>query len=216
MRLADWLSLAAFVMSLSITLLNVYFSLRGSEIAVERPSQVILYKDGRGEESVLTAAVRLDLMNTSDSYGDVLREATISLDGGKTSFSSQSTIKAVLADGAVPSAECQLDLRCMRLPGLRITEQNDEILETPPANARVYTVAFPLISWNCKAQNVSCASYDKFSTSAEQIGEKGLTALIRLRFHSDGEKRLKCRVDSLDMAYLKKVGWVSAQCRTNS
>ena len=33
-------------MSLSITLINVYYSFRGSEIAVDPPAQLILYRDG--------------------------------------------------------------------------------------------------------------------------------------------------------------------------
>jgi hypothetical protein len=95
---------------------------------------------------------------------------------------------------------------------LRITEQNDAILETPAANARVFTVAFPLVSWNCEGQSARCARYNTFSSSLNLIGSNGLTASLTLRFHSDGEKRVKCKVDSLDVAYLKKVGWVSVQC----
>ena len=34
------------VMSLGITLINVYYSMRGSEIAVDPPAQLILYRDG--------------------------------------------------------------------------------------------------------------------------------------------------------------------------
>ena len=46
LQLEQSLSLAAFVMSLGITLINIYYAMRGSEIAVDQPRQIILYRDG--------------------------------------------------------------------------------------------------------------------------------------------------------------------------
>ena len=66
LKIEQSLSLAAFVMSLTIAAINAAYALRGAEIAVDPPAQLILYRDGSGEQSVLTAAVRLSMINVAD------------------------------------------------------------------------------------------------------------------------------------------------------
>lgn len=212
LRLEDSLSLAAFVMSLAITLINVYYSMRGSEIAVEQPTQLILFRDGKGEAAVLTAAIRLELMNTSDSYGDVLRKASLSLNNGKSAFESQATIRPVLTDekGTVP--DCELGLRCIRLPGLYVIEKTDEILETPAASARVFTLGFPIVGWNCTGTGDLCGTSKSFDSAVSALERSPLRARLSLKFHSDGERTIRCNVSDPDLAYLRKVGWMSVHC----
>ena len=212
LRLEESLSLAAFVMSLSITLINVYYSLRGAELDVDPPAQLILYRDGTGEASVLTAAARLEMINVSDGYGDVLKDATVSLDGGRSAFGFQGTIRTVLANNADQSPDCELGLRCMALPGLFIIERSDEILETPSGAARAFNLSFPLVTWNCGPGGKQCERFGSFSQSVAALPAKGLTATLRLRFHSDGERTLRCKTGAVDLAYLQKVGWISLPC----
>jgi len=214
MRLEESLSLAAFLMSLSITLINVYYSVRGSEIAVDSPAQLILYRDGTGEASVLTAAARIELINTSDGYGDVLKDAVISLDRGATEFGYQGTVRTVLAGTtAASAAQCELGLRCLQLPGLYIVERSDEILETPSGAARAFNLSFPLVSWNCAGNEMACGRFDAFGRAVGALPPKGVSATVRLRFHSDGERRLRCATGALDLDYLQKVGWISVPCQ---
>jgi len=213
LRLEESLSLAAFVMSLSITLINVYYSMRGSEIAVDPPAQLILYRDGTGEASVLTAAVRLDMINVSDGYGDVLKDAIISFDGGRSGFDYQGTVRTVLSStGGGTASDCDLGLRCLQLPGLYVVERSDEILETPSGSARAFNLSFPLVSWNCDGGAKPCGQFGTFAQSLRALPSKDLSATIRLRFHSDGERKLKCAAGTLNQAYLQKVGWVSMSC----
>lgn len=213
LRLEESLSLAAFLMSLSITLINVYYSFRGSEVAVDAPAQLILYRDGSGDASVLTAAVRLEMINVSDGYGDVLKDASISLGADPAAFDFQGTVRTVLAnDASGKSPECDLGLRCLDLPGLFVIERSDEILETPAGAARAFNLAFPLVSWNCAGQARRCARFDTFGRSLRAIPANGVTATVRLRFHSDGERTLSCATGSLNLAYLEKVGWLSVPC----
>lgn len=213
LRLEESLSLAAFLMSLSITLINIYYSMRGSELAVDPPAQLILYRDGTGDASVLTAAARLDMINVSDGYGDVLKDAVISFDGGKTAFDYQGTVRTVLAGNAAGATpDCELGLRCLQLPGLYIVERSDEILETPSGAARAFNLSFPLVSWNCAGGDQACARFGPFAQSASGLPAKGLTATVRLKFHSDGERRLRCTTGALNLAYLQKVGWISVPC----
>lgn len=213
MRLEESLSLAAFVMSLSITLINVYYAFRGSEIAVDPPAQLILYRDGSGDASVLTAAVRVDMINVADGYGDVLKTASLSLDGGRSSFEYQGTLKTVFASGDQKAADCELGLRCIQLPGLYVIERTDEILDMPSGAARAFALSFPLVSWNCEGKAKSgCARFNSFPKSVAALSAQGLPATIDLRFHSDGDRRLRCRTGPLDRSYLQKVGWVSLPC----
>lgn len=214
LRLEESLSLAAFVMSLSITLINVYYSMRGSEISVDPPAQLILYRDGEGDASVLTAAVRFDMINVSDGYGDVLKQAVISFDGNRSDFDYQGTVRTVLAgNAAATGADCDLGLRCLQLPGLYVVERSDEILETPAGAARAFNLSFPLVSWNCAGDDRTCKRFGTFAQSSGALPAGGLAATVRLRFHSDGERRLRCTTAAANLDYLRKVGWLSLVCR---
>lgn len=215
LRLEESLSLAAFLMSLSITLINVYYSMRGAEIAVDPPAQIILYRDGSGEASVLTAAVRIDMINVAEGYGDVLKTASVSIGDGGARFGYEGTLRTVFTGVEQKAADCELGLRCLQLPGLYVIERNDEILDVPSGAARSFGLSFPIISWNCQASGKSgCGAFDSFPKSVAALDAKGLTATIRLGFHSDGERKLTCKTGPLDRGYLSKVGWVSLPCRT--
>ncbi len=214
LRLEDSLSLAAFVMSLAITLINVYYAMSGSEIAVDPPAQLILYRDGEGDASVLTAAVRFDMINVSDGYGDVLKQAAISFDRGRSDFDYQGTVRTVLAgNAAADGAECELGMRCLQLPGLYVVERSDEVLEAPAGAARAFTLSFPLVSWNCAGEEDACRRFGAFTKSVGALPAASLAANVRLRFHSDGERRLRCTTAAADLDYLRKVGWLSLPCR---
>lgn len=213
LQLEQSLSLAAFVMSLGITLLNIYYAMRGSEIAVDQPRQIILYRDGEGAASVLTAAVRIDAINVADGYGDVIKDATLSFDDGGSSFEYQGTIKTVfVGDTKSGIPLCEPGLRCLTLPGLFVVERSDEILDVPSGAARAYQLTFPAVQWNCRGRDKSCGKFGNFGASAGMLNGRDLTVRVRLRFHSDGERTLTCRATRFDAAYLAKVGWVSVSC----
>lgn len=201
-------------MSLAITLINVYYAMRGSEIAVDPPAQLILYRDGEGDASVLTAAVRFDMINVSDGYGDVLKQATISFDRGRSDFDYQGTVRTVLAgNAAADGAECELGMRCLQLPGLYVVERSDEVLEAPAGAARAFNLSFPLVSWNCAGEDSACRRFGTFVQSSGALPAASLAANVRLRFHSDGERRLRCTTAAPNIDYLRKVGWLSLSCR---
>ena len=210
------MSIAAFVMSLTATLISVYYSFRGSDMAVDPPAQLILYRDGEDDASVLTAAVRLEMINLADGYGDVLKDASISFDGGHTRYDYQGTVKTVLANAGADKPGCDSGLRCIDLPGLHVIETTDEILDTPAGAARAFNFSFPLVSWNCDGDGKSCARFESFRKSAATLPAKGLTATVRVRFHSDGERTLRCATGALNLDYLRKVGWISVPCKDTS
>lgn len=214
LRLEQSLSLAAFVMSLGITLINVYYAMRGADIAVDQPRQIILYRDGQGDSSVLTAAIRLDAINVADGYGDVLKDASLSFDGGRSRFDYQGTIKTVFV-GDTPAAAppCDLGLRCLALPGLFIVERSDEILDLPSGAARAFQLNFPAVKWNCRGPAQACGGTGNFTDVLRRIDGRDLVATVKLRFHSDGKRTLTCRMARPQLDYLAKVGWLSVACQ---
>ena len=213
LRLEESLSLAAFLMSLSITLINIYYAMRGAEIAVDPPAQLILYRDGAGDASVLTVAVRIDMINVADGYGDVLKTASLSLDGGGAAFEYEGTIRTVFAGADQKTPDCELGLRCLQLPGLYVIERTDEIIDVPSGAARAFTLSFPAVTWNCAGSGRNgCSRFASFPKTIATLSEKGLSATIKLGFHSDGERKLTCRTGTFDRNYLQKVGWISLPC----
>lgn len=211
LKIEQSLSLAAFVMSLTIAAINAAYALRGAEIAVDPPAQLILYRDGSGEQSVLTAAVRLSMINVADGYGDVVKDARIAIGRGGPSFAYQGTLNTVfVAEGDMRAKECELGMRCLELPGLRVVERFDEILDMPSGAARAFTLSFPAVGWNC--DGAGCGAYGSFGAAVRQVAS-AREARIELRFHSDGNRQLECRLADIDTGYLAKVGWVSVPCR---
>lgn len=213
LQLEASLSLAAFLMSLSITLINIYYALRGAEIAVDPPAQLILYRDGTGDASVLTAAIRVDMINVADGYGDVLKTASTSFQSNRTTFEYEGTLKTVFTGGDQKIPDCELGLRCLQLPGLYVIERTDEILDIPSGAARAFNLSFPLISWNCGgAGGKDCTRFGSFSESVAALPSKGLSLTVRLKFHNDGDRKLTCETGPLSREYLQKVGWISLPC----
>jgi hypothetical protein len=210
LKLEQSLSLAAFVMSLTIAAINAAYAMRGAEIAVEQPTQLILYRDGTGDQSVLTAAVRLAMINVADGYGDVVKDARIAIGRGGPSFAYQGTLNTVfVAQGDMRAKECELGMRCLELPGLRVVERFDEILDMPSGAARAFNLSFPAVGWNCEGSG--CAGYGSFGAAVRQVAS-AREARVEIGFHSDGRRLLRCRFDGIDAAYLAKVGWVSVAC----
>lgn len=211
LKIEQSLSLAAFVMSLTIAAINALYALRGAEIVVDPPTQLILYRDGTGDQSVLTGAVRLAMINVADGYGDVVKDARLTIGRGGSSFAYQGTLNTVfVAEGDMRAKECELGMRCLELPGLRVVERFDEILDMPSGAARAFTLSFPAVGWNCKGSG--CGGYGTFEAAVRQVAS-AREARVEVGFHSDGRRLLRCRIDSIDSDYLAKVGWISVPCK---
>lgn len=211
------LSLSAFIMSLTITLLNAFYGLRGAEIVVEPPGQILLYRDGEGDNAVLTFAVRLPMINTAASYGDLMLEAALQPGPGAPGFKYQALVRPVFTDRSEEAlGKCDLESRCIARPGLFVSEQADEIIDIPAGQARSRYFAFTLAEWNCQGPKPDCAAFRNFPAAAARIGSKPLDVEITLRFNSDGKRRILCRGGAIDLRYLNQVGWVNLSCQTQS
>lgn len=213
LRLEQSLSLAAFIMSLTIALINAFYALRGSVIAVSAPQQVVLYRDGEGEASVLVLAMRSDLVNLSDGYGDVLKSAELVVGSAGLRLKSAGVLETAFTGGSTARGrECELGARCTALPGLLVVERTDSIIDMPGAEARALTLAFPLVSWNCSGTGGACKQLSSFENGLQSLGSKGLTLKLELKFHGDGERTVRCTTGQLNRGYLRQIGWVSLAC----
>lgn len=212
LRLEQSLSLAAFVMSLGIALINAYYGLRGADIVASAPEQLIFYRDGEGADSVLTVAVRTELVNVASDYGDVLRSATLRIERAGAVFDDQASLQTIFTGGATTPPECEPSQRCLSLPGLFVTERTDEMFDIPGGGAKAVTLAFPVVAWNCATKDKRCAAAADFQRALALIPAKGAELTLTLKFQTDGERQFRCRIGDLDRAYLAKIGWVSRPC----
>lgn len=207
-----WLDLATagFLLSVTLALINAYYAARGSEIVVQPPDQVLLYRDGEGERSVLTLAVRLATINAADgSHGDVLMDAEVGFAGHDARFAYTAEVKPVFGSGGAVEG-CAGGTRCVTLPGLAIAEQGDGILDVPGGGVRNLYAGFALTEWNC--DGADCADFGHSSAAAQALASAPLTVNIELEFFDDGKRHIRCEAGKIDLAYLTKTGWISLSC----
>lgn len=211
------LAQAGFIMSVTLAIINAYYAFRGSVMIVQPSKQVILYRDGEGERAVLTLAVRSEMMNAADgAHGDVLMAATIQLGRSTPQFAYSGEIKPVFTSGASSQEGCALDTRCVSLPGLRTIEQEERILSIPGGQVLGATLVYPIAEWNCTGSAPDCSRYRDFSTAVAALGNKPLEVTVRLKFHGDGTRTLRCQGNPVDAGYLKGNGWMTMSCKTAS
>ena len=205
------LALSAFIMSLTVTLISAYYALQGPEVLVRPPQQVLLYRDGVGARSILGFGVRLDMINAATDYGDVMLDAELSPAGSGVSFRFQNVMRPVFT-GAAAGDECELGSRCIALPGLRLIEQPDTLVDVPGGAARAMHLSFPATRGNCKGPQQACVRYATFDLAAAALASRPLDVSVRLNFNRDSERAIRCRGGKVDLTYLRKFGWVTLPC----
>lgn len=205
------LSLSAFVMSLGATLLSIYYGLQGSEIVVRPPEQVLLYRDGDGDKAVLGFAVQVPMINTAANHGDLLVDVEVKPTRGDARFAFSSLVRPVFTATAAKAAEsCDLEARCLGLPGLLVIERPEEIVDVPGGAARSPFFGFALVDWNCVGK--ACENASDFKRAVRWLEARPLDITIELKFNSDGRRAIRCTGGRIDAAYLRDFGWSSLSC----
>ncbi len=207
------LALSAFVMSLTVTLINAYYSVRGSDIVVLPPEQVLLYRDGEGVNAVLAIAMQLNMINSaSGDYGDVMVDASIQPTAGGPEFRYSSLVRPIFADTHATSDQCAFGSRCVSLPGLFLIESPDDLVALPGGGAKAVFLSFPAATWNCAGTKAQCDAFGTFDHALAAMGKKPLNAKVTVRFHSDGHRDIRCGGEPLNADYLAKAGWLAVPC----
>lgn len=209
------LGLAAFILSLTLALINGFYALRGSEVVVQQPDSVLLYRDGEGDQSVLMIAIRTPMINTAAAeHGDVVMETRARLAGDDARFGFQSIVQPVLGGGEDNSG-CELRARCIRLPSLLVVEYPDAIADIAGGTAYVRTFSFALTEGNCSGSD-ACERYGNFASAVDALAGKPLDARFEFELFDDGKRTLICRTAPLDAdlsGFLADVGWINLPCR---
>lgn len=211
------LSLCAFVMSLAMTAISAYHGLRGSDIVIVAPKQVILFRDGEGAASILSVAARFDMVNAAADYGDVVLETNVRFGKGGPSFAYAAPVKSVFTGQAKEAAQdCGIDARCIALTGLLVVEQPDEIIDLAGGGARTITLNFPVAEWNCGPGSKDCTTLAGFDKAVATMGNKPLELEFEVKLNSDGRRRIRCTTPPVDSRYLAQAGWISLACEKRS
>lgn len=213
-REIPWLSLSAFLLSLVIALINAYYALRGPELVVRPPDQILIYRDGEGDASIAAVSVGLQIINTASSeYGDVLTDAELWLQNGKVRFPMSGEVKAVFT---AEKPDCEVGARCLRLPNLFLSEESNNLFDVPGGTARAIDLSFALSPANCRGSEADCRRFADFNASVGALeGVKG-DSVIELKFNGDGSRRLRCRPQQINGDYVRRNGWQSLGCTAAS
>lgn len=210
----ELLGIAGLLLSVVIALINAYYAARGSEIVVQAPEQILLYRDGEGERAILTAAMRVVLLNSASAeHGDVMLTASLKPARAGPTFKFQAVAQPVFSE---TPGECPAQTRCITHPGLRIQEEIDALVDLPGGGARVRYLSFPLTTANCSDAEGLCARFPDFDGAVASLGDPGRTYEVETVFHGDGKRSLRCGTSRLDSTYLRRIGWVSVGCVTAS
>lgn len=209
------LSLAAFILSLTVAMIGAYYALRGAEVVVKGPESVLLYRDGEGDQAALVAAVRLSMVNTASAdYGDVLMDASLRPDRRSAETFRYTSLAQPVFGGDSSEGGCELSARCIRLPQLKVVEYPDTIADLPGRSASVRTLTFVLTGSSCTGSK-ACARYGNFDTAVAAIQARPLAMSIQLEFNDDGSRTHHCRTAALDAEraeFLREVGWITLPC----
>ena len=211
-RFKPSLALAAFIMSLGTTAVTLFYALRGAEVVVLPPQQLLFYKDGEGAGSILTVLAKLDAINTTSSYGDVLLGSSIELTASGSRFSGTAiAVPTFRSDGGVASQEdCPTSSRCVRLAGLTVVEAAADVPDLPGGSGTSLPLVHALSQWNCEGALRRCEQFQNFDSAVAQL-PKRFDLTVSIRLHGDGTRKFRCKV-APDLNYLKTVGWVSVPC----
>lgn len=213
--LTGWISisLAAFIMSATTTLLNTYFALQGSEISIQKPQHVLLYRDGVGENAVLSVAMRLEAINTASSYGDVVLDTHLSVGQGRESFAQEGQASPAFTTNAQVAAQrCPLDQSCVIADGLIVVQRNDQIMDLPGGAAKALTPYFWLVEQSCSGAQNDCARWRDFTSASQGLQQWPITFRVKINFRKDGERTIVCVTPPLDGEYLADIGWTQLPC----
>ena len=213
----------ALGLSLIVAIINVYYAMRGPEVVVQRPDQVLLFRDAEagdetGEFAVLTVAVPMMMINAASAeHGDVMTEATIRLtaDGGRFPYASM-VLPIFTQDAPAAREKCEVGTRCLVYSDMVLVERTDEIVDIPGGSAKSRYLSFPLIPFDCEGPKPACGRYANFRQAVAAMEGKPLSIQLEVDFHSDGRRVITCEVDRLDLSYLRDHGWTALRCRAGA
>lgn len=189
------IGLAAFALSITIALVNVYYFLRGSALAALPPEEISIYLVGTEEKARIFFGVRTSLINAATgSYGEVLLDSELRPGLDAPAFRQEAMISAPMA---YDETACKAPVSCVRFGDSMVIEHEQEVIEVPAGAARAFYLSYPLTATRCTEQGdhwiSPCDAYGgPFRQAARMIFARPLTIRIRLQSFGDGERVIDC------------------------
>jgi len=204
-------------MSLTIALINAFYFVRGAEMAVLPPEEILLYLDGQGANAVPSFAFRIRMINAANGqHGDALLDAELQPVPDAPAYQFESVVAPIFAENV---GECREGHRCVSFRGLTVVERGDDVIGIPGGTAKSLYLSFPLSRPRCIGSEQTCSSFSRLSQLARMIAGRPIALRVALRFYDDGRRILHCSVGKLDpeqLRFLRDNRWVTLPCQRSA
>lgn len=204
-----------------------FFALRGSEMVVLPPEQILFYRDGAGDAAVLSVAFPARIINVaSQDYGDVVRRVSLEISpsrrGTDAAFDYVNTIVEQTTTSPTEAAKqaqvCRLGVNCLAIEHLLVLEHPPDLLSFPGGIGRAENLGFVLAPRYCRGDG--CVRFSSFKqVMASLRSDSALRFVLKLDFHSDGRTTATCSLSNLGsdarreaFDYLERHGWAELNC----
>jgi len=211
---AEWIALAAFLLSLTTALSQMFLAARGPVIKGLPLEQAVIYGDPPLDPNgVVTIAVRASQVNTaSQDYGDLVTHADLALVGSPAvRFSYEGMIHPHLLADASQAPECELDARCVRLTGMNVVDRDEKLISLPGGGARSDYLAFTVGGPGCAAAP-GCAQLSDFARAGKALDRRPLKLKLTLDYNRARTLTLECVTGPVNGDWFRKYGWTSLVC----
>lgn len=200
-------ALCALILSLLVLGASSYRALKGPEVTVVAPDQVLLYRSG----AVLNLAVRLPLINSASDYNDLVTSLEIQPGPNQPKFPVTELASPVFNDNATLEGQkdhCEPVVRCQRFKGMAISQKSDTFVTVPAGGAQTHYYSFELFCMGAMA----CSRYSNFEVTSEALRDNRPFLTIGLQLHGDGQRTIHCEVEPIDVDDLLIRGWQTREC----
>ena len=205
------ISLSAFVMFITGTAISAFHALRGPEIDVLAPKQIVLYRDATGSSPVPTAVLSFDMINDSADHGDFILGASLMLGVPGPTYPFNGSVRFGPGEKVNKITErCTFGASCVPVQGFLIETTPETLIPLPQGSARSVTLSFPLDPAACSG--AACDDYMTFDKALGSLNGKPTTFTVTIHLHTDGERTISCRTGRLNMTYLRRSGFTSTSC----
>lgn len=204
-----WTAVAAWIactLTAAVAGPDLWDRMHGAKIEISQPRQLLLYRDGNGDNSVLWLAFDTTILNRS-RFPDTTRSIVLRLGGmpggGETVFRAESLLQPIFSTSDDDPVECPTMTRCIRKKQMTIGEERADGINVSAGNARSLYIGFPLTSDNCMSDQSTCSRFWDFDNAAHVLGTSpNLSFTLELSMADDGLKSVTCT-----LAEATKRGW---------
>lgn len=209
----QWLiAVAAFLLSLVVAIVSFGNVIVGPQIDVLPPESVFLYREGNGNSSVVSIAIRLRMINRAASYNDVVIASSLFLSGESVRFDNSSRVSLIFTENRDSRSVCAPGARCIARRGMAITELQDDMVVIPAGGASGHFFSYRLVCGGGR----DCQRYRDVGTTLRTLRNKELDLIILIQLNQDGARIVRCRAGPIDAKDFPSRGWQGLRCNRST